>query len=104
MFVKRVAKCTLAKNFEESKTIDFQMKGCKQGHISLIKNESQPIPKRGILLTRPPRKQTEQGTQKEGGDLENLQRIIKKLSNEIVDMKRSDGEGNQNQRLYKPFF
>jgi hypothetical protein len=30
--------------------------------------------------------------------------MIKKLSNEIVDMKRSVGEGNQNQRHYKPFF
>jgi hypothetical protein len=30
--------------------------------------------------------------------------MIKKLSNEIVDMKRSVGEGNQNQRPYKPFF
>ena len=30
--------------------------------------------------------------------------MIKKLSNEIVDMKRSVGEGNQGQRPYKPFF
>jgi hypothetical protein len=30
--------------------------------------------------------------------------MIKKLSNEIVDMKRSVGEGNQGQRPYKSFF
>jgi hypothetical protein len=30
--------------------------------------------------------------------------MIKKLSNEIIDMKRSFGEGNQSQRNYKPFF
>jgi hypothetical protein len=30
--------------------------------------------------------------------------MIKKLSNDIVDMKRSYREGNQNQRPYKPFF
>jgi hypothetical protein len=30
--------------------------------------------------------------------------MIKKLLNEIVDMKRSVGEGNQGQRPYKPFF
>jgi hypothetical protein len=30
--------------------------------------------------------------------------MIKKLSNEIVDMKRSVGEGKQGQRPYKPFF
>jgi hypothetical protein len=104
MFVKRAAKHTLAENFEEAKTIEFQMKGCNEVHISLIKNETQPLPKRGILLTRPLGKQTEQGPEKEGGDLENLQRMIKKLSNEIVDMKRSVGEGNQIQSPYKLFF
>jgi hypothetical protein len=30
--------------------------------------------------------------------------MVKKLSNEIIDMKRSVGEGNQGQRPYKPFF
>jgi hypothetical protein len=35
MFVKRVAKHTLAENFEEAKTIEFQMKGCKEVQVSL---------------------------------------------------------------------
>jgi hypothetical protein len=30
--------------------------------------------------------------------------MVKKLSNEIIDMKRNAGEGNQGQRPYKPFF
>ena len=30
--------------------------------------------------------------------------MVKKLSNEIIDMKISAGEGNQGQRPYKPFF
>jgi hypothetical protein len=54
-------------------------------------------------LTRPPRKQTEQGPEKGSGDIEYLQQMIKRLSNEIVDMKISVGEGNQGQRPYKPF-
>jgi hypothetical protein len=58
MFVKRAAKTTLAENFEEAKTIEFQMKGFKEGHVSLVNKEFQPSPKRGLLLTRPPRKQT----------------------------------------------
>jgi hypothetical protein len=29
VFIKRVVKHTLAENFEEAKTIEFQMKGCK---------------------------------------------------------------------------
>jgi hypothetical protein len=52
MFIKRVAN-TLAQNFEEDKMIEFQIKGCKEGQISLIKKETQPPPKRGLLLTRP---------------------------------------------------
>jgi hypothetical protein len=30
--------------------------------------------------------------------------MVKKLSNEIIDMKRNEGEGNQGQRPYKTFF
>jgi hypothetical protein len=30
--------------------------------------------------------------------------MVKKLSNEIINMKRNAGEGNQGQRPYKPFF
>jgi hypothetical protein len=78
MFVKRVAKHTLGEIFEEDKMIEFQMKGCKEDQISLIKKETKPLPKRGLLLTRPPRKKIEQGPEKEGGDLEKLQRMIKK--------------------------
>jgi hypothetical protein len=61
IFVKRVAKLTLAKNFEEAKTIEFQMKECKEGQVSLVKKEVQPPPRRGLMLTRPPGKQTKQG-------------------------------------------
>jgi hypothetical protein len=56
------------------------------------------------LLTRPPRKQEEQAPEKGSGDIEDLQRMVKKLSNEIIDMKISVREGNQGQRPYKPLF
>jgi hypothetical protein len=49
-------------------------------------------------------KQAEQGPEKGSGDIEDLQHMIKKLSNEIIDMKISAGKGNQGQRPYKPFF
>jgi hypothetical protein len=80
------------------------MKGCKEGQVSLFKKEVQPPPRRGLLLTRPPGKQIEQGPEKVSGDIEDLQHMVKKLSNEIIDMKRSEGEGNQGFRPYKPFF
>jgi hypothetical protein len=104
MFVKMVSKHTLAENFKEDKMIEFQMKGCKEGQVSLVKKEFQPPPRRGLLLIRPPGKQIERGPKKGSGDIEYLQQMIKKLSNEIIDMKRSVGEGNQGQRPYKPFF
>jgi hypothetical protein len=104
MFLKRAAKTTLAENFEEAKKIEFQMKGCKEGQVSLVKKEVQLPPRRGLLLTRPPRKQTEQGLEKGSGDIEDLQLMVKKFSNKIVDMKISAREGNQGQRSYKPFF
>jgi hypothetical protein len=80
------------------------MKGCKEGEVSLVKKEFQPPPQRGIFLTRPPWKQAEQAPEKESGEIEDLQRMVKKLSNKIIDMKRSLGEGNQCQRPYKPLF
>ena len=104
MFVKRAAKITLAKNFEESKMIEFQMKGCKESQVSLVKKETQTPPQRVILLTRTLGKQAEQAPKKGSGDIEDLQRMVKKISNEIIDMKRILGEGNQGQRPYNPFF
>jgi hypothetical protein len=41
MFIKRAAKPTLAKNFEEAKIIEFQMKGCKDNQISFSRKETQ---------------------------------------------------------------
>jgi hypothetical protein len=102
--LKRAAKSSLAKNFEESKKIEFQMKGCKEVQVPLVKKEVQPPPRRGLVLTRPLGKQTQQGPKKGSGDIEELQCMVKKLSNEIIDMKRSAGEGNQDHRPYKTFF
>jgi len=104
MLVKRDTKHTLAENSEEAKTIEFQMNRCKEGHVSLVKKEDQLPPRRGLLLTIPPGKQIEQGLEKGSGYIEDLQQMINNLSNEIVDMKRSEREGNQGQRPYKPFF
>jgi hypothetical protein len=99
MFIKRVAKKTLADNFEEAKMIDFQMKGCKEGQASLVRKEIQPPPRRGLLLTRQSGKSADPTLDKGNGDIEDLQRMVKKISNEIIDMKRNAGEVNQGQRL-----
>jgi hypothetical protein len=104
MFVKRAAKRTLVENFEEAKMIEFQMKVCKEGQVSLVKKEVQPPPRRGLLLTRPLGKQVEQAPEKGNVDIEYLQCLVKKLSNDIIYMKRNTGEGNQGQIPYKTFF
>jgi hypothetical protein len=95
MFVKRVSKLTLAENFEEDKMIEFQMKRCMEGWVSLVKKEVQPPPRRGLFLTRPLGKQTEQTSEKGSGEIEDLQCMVKKLSKKIIDMKISTGAGNQ---------
>jgi hypothetical protein len=53
---------------------------------------------------RSPGKQVETIIEKDNTDMESLQRMVKNLSNEIVDMKRNVGEGTSNPRPYKPFF
>ena len=49
MFMKRSSKTTLTRNFEEAKMIEFQMKGCKECQVSLVKKEVQTPPRRGLL-------------------------------------------------------
>jgi hypothetical protein len=55
-------------------------------------------------LTISPWRQAEQTPDKGNGDIEDLQHMVKKLSNKIIDMKRNVREGNQGQRPYRPFF
>lgn len=40
---------------------------------------------------------------KDSLDLENLQKVIKRLTDEIIDGKRNSGEGPSNKRPYRPF-
>jgi hypothetical protein len=80
------------------------MKGCKEGQAPLMKRETQPPPRRGLLLAMPPGKKIDPIPDKGNGDIEYLQRMVKKLSNKIIDMKRNAGEGNLGQRPYKPLF
>ena len=55
-------------------------------------------------MTSPPGKLVEQTPDKGNGDIEYLQHMVKKLSNEIIDMNINVGEGNLGQRPYNPFF
>jgi hypothetical protein len=55
-------------------------------------------------MTRPSRKLAKPTRDKGDGDIQDLQCMVKKLSNEITNMKRNVCEGNQGQGPYNPFF
>ena len=52
--------------------------------------------KRPLLLTKPPKK--------EPNDIDNVVKLVKKLSNEVVDLKKNIGEGSPKPRTFLPFF
>jgi len=74
MFIKKANKTTLAENFEEEKNIEFQMKECKDNHISLENKETQQPSRRGCLLMQPPGKQTKQNNEKDNENMESLKK------------------------------
>jgi hypothetical protein len=48
------------------------------------------------LLTKPP--------EKEPKDIDSVVKLVKKLSNEVVDLKKNVGEGPSRNRPFHPFF
>jgi len=102
MFTKRAKKNTLALNSEESKKIEFKMMGSKEIQVSFEKKEV-VHPRKNLILLRPQPKETIEGKNKDAMNMVSKQRMIKYLSNDIIDMKRNIGEGTSNQRPYKPF-
>jgi hypothetical protein len=52
--------------------------------------------KKPFLLTKPP--------DKESKDIDNVVKMVKKLSNEVVDLKKNVGEGSSKPRTFRPFF
>jgi hypothetical protein len=52
--------------------------------------------KRPFLLTKPP--------EKEPKDIDNVVKLVNKLSNKVVDLKRNVGEGSSKPQTFRPFF
>ena len=88
MFVRRAAKPTLAETFEEAIKVEKDMSAIKtnpgvdtdSASSSQKKNESSS-------KTTTPEKKSQDSL-----DLDSLQRVIKKLSNEIIDLKKGTSE------------
>ena len=92
MFVRKKAKLTLAENFEEAIKVEKDMSAIKTN------------PGVDTDAAYSSRKKTDSPTknanpEKKGQDsldLDSLQRVIKKLSNEIIDLKKGASENTPN--------
>jgi hypothetical protein len=64
--------------------------------IHPITEENKTSGKKPLLLTKPPEKELKY--------LENVVKLVKKLSNEVVDLINNVGEGYSKQKYFHPFF
>ena len=97
MFVKAQLKRTLADNFIEALQVekDIASISSSQGNEENKPSSSEnPIKKKGILKTNTEKKD------KEPTDMASLQRVLKQITNELIDLKKSKGEGK---KPFKPF-
>jgi hypothetical protein len=99
MWVKRSKKNTLLESFEEAVLIEKDILSLKDN--TNPEAESTSSSKKKIeILTRPPSNKKE----KEPLDLESLHKSFQKLSNQVIDLKRSAEEGSSSKGNYRPPF
>jgi ribonuclease HI len=99
IWVKRSKKATLLEAFEEATQIEKDILSLKDS--SSNETETVSSSKKKIeILPRP----TQSKTQPENSDLENLTKVVQKLSNQVIDLKRSTEEASSSKGPYKPPF
>jgi ribonuclease HI len=99
IWVKRSKKATLLEAFEEASQIEKDILSLKDS--SSNETETSSSSKKKIeILPRP----TQSKTQPENSDLENLTKVVQKLSNQVIDLKRSTEEASSSKGPYKPPF
>jgi hypothetical protein len=91
MYVKNLEKGTLEEAFQEALKFEKNMTSLK-GISSL---EPSKYKGKGKVSTSKP---SEDKKPYDSMDMESLQRIIKKLSNDLVDLKKGGGEGSSSQK------
>jgi hypothetical protein len=99
IWVKRSKKATLLEAFEEATQIEKDILSLKDSS----RNEAETVSsskKKIEILPRP----TQNKTQPENSDLENLTKVVQKLSNQVIDLKRSTEEASSSKGPYKPPF
>jgi hypothetical protein len=83
----------LALNFNEAKTVERELSSYDHhSHSKEIMSSS----KKNLLLARPPEKELK--------DIDSVVKLVKKLSNEVVYLKKNTDEGSSNPRSFYPFF
>ena len=84
IWVKISKKATLLEAFEEASQVEKDILSLKDTTSNEIETSSSSK-KKIEILPRP----TQNKTQPESSDLENLQKVIQKLSNQVIDFKRT---------------
>jgi hypothetical protein len=99
IWVKRSKKATLLEAFEEATQIEKDILSLKDS--SSNETETVSSSKKKIeILPRP----TQNKTQPENSELENLTKVVQKLSNQVIDIKRSTEEASSSKGPYRPPF
>jgi hypothetical protein len=83
----------LALKFDEAKTVERELSAYDQ-HPRY--EETKSAGKKSLLLTKP--------LDNESRDIDNVVKMVKKLSNEVVDLKNNVGEGSSKPQTFHPFF
>jgi hypothetical protein len=92
MIFKHDGKDTLAHNFEEAKSVDKDLSSYDNHPYS---GETKSAGKKNLLLTKSP--------EKEPKDINNTFNLVKKLSNEVFNLKKNTGERTSRNIPFHPF-
>jgi hypothetical protein len=99
IWVKRSKKATLVEAFEEATQIEKDILSLKDSSSNETENTTSSK-KKIEILPRP----TQNKTQPENSELENLTKVVQKLSNQVIDIKRSTEEASSSKGPYRPPF
>jgi len=91
MFFKRANRDTLALNFDESETIEREISSYNHHSHSKETRLDGTLP-----LVKPPKKELK--------DIDSVVKLVKKLSNEVVDLKKNVRKEYSKPRNFGPFF
>ncbi|MDO5304888.1 MAG: retrotransposon gag domain-containing protein [bacterium] len=101
MWVKRAAKTTLNDNFAEAIQVEKDQDSLKD--TSSSENKKSDFSKKKVESSSKPSSDKKE-KEHDPYEFDSLKNVIKKLSNEIVDLKKNSGEGPSNRGYYRPPF